>query len=107
MSVRARATNRTDRRRDFVAFWGNELGSREVVHRRDLVGDHGGEAPGSFPDVWRSGGDRHHEGPCDGPCARVWIRSLCRPSRGGSSGDGEAYHRWQNGKERIPMSPML
>jgi len=81
------------------SFWGDGLGPREAVYRRDLMGNHGGEATRSLPSVWRSGGDCRHERPRHGPRARLWLRRVCRSRRGRWSGDGEAYHRRQNGKD--------
>ncbi len=81
------------------SIWEDGLGPGEAVCRRDLMGNHGGEATRSLPSVWRSGGDCRHERPRHGPRARLWVCRVCRSRRGRSSGDGEAYHRRQNGKD--------
>jgi len=81
------------------SFWGDGLGPGKAVYRRDLMGNHGGEATRSLPSVRRSGGDCRHERPRHGQRARLWLRRVCRSRRGRSGGDGEAYHRRQNGKD--------
>ncbi len=80
---------------------GNGFRSGEAVHRRNIMGDDGGETAGLFQSLRGSDGNGDHEGQSDRTGARFWICHFCGSVSGWSSGKREAHHRWQNGKPQL------
>ncbi len=62
---------------DPVEIGGNGFRSGEAVHRRNIMGDDGGETAGLFQGLRGSDGNGDHEGQSHRTGARFWICHFC------------------------------